>query len=260
MNCNEIHQLIVPYLDSELDARTSCEIAAHLGECSHFAQLYKSERRFDERLNEALQPAEKSAALWENIEMMVKQSGSARKPFWKKLPTLWAVPAVLAAVSIAVVLFQSLARPDLTQALAKDHREFLAGEFGPAFTGTPSEQVLSSAQGRLDGAAFAKLPALPGVRTEGSRLCRLSGVPVAWTLIHYGNSSVSYFVLRQEEQAHFRRMAVSLQDGHCVVSSGGGLQIAARLVDNHLVFAVADLPSRELEALVNSVPEGVPHG
>ena len=40
MKCNEIRNLVLPYLDSELDAKTSQEIQIHLQTCAECAEVY----------------------------------------------------------------------------------------------------------------------------------------------------------------------------------------------------------------------------
>ena len=40
MKCNEVRNLVLGYLDSELDARTSQEIQLHLQSCPECAQIF----------------------------------------------------------------------------------------------------------------------------------------------------------------------------------------------------------------------------
>src|SRR5438132_13442767 len=72
MKCNEIRNLVLAYLDSELDAKTSQEIQLHLQTCTECAQLFERERKFNERLFGALRVGQPTPALWEQIESRVR--------------------------------------------------------------------------------------------------------------------------------------------------------------------------------------------
>ncbi len=64
MKCNEIRNLVLAYLDSELDARTSQEIQLHLQTCAECAQLFEHEEKFNERLFGVLRAGQITPALW----------------------------------------------------------------------------------------------------------------------------------------------------------------------------------------------------
>ena len=54
MKCDEVQTLHGPYLDSELDARTSLEIELHLKACPHCARLFAEEERLEARIKAGL--------------------------------------------------------------------------------------------------------------------------------------------------------------------------------------------------------------
>jgi anti-sigma factor RsiW len=257
MKCQEIHKLIGPYLDSELDAKTSLNIEEHLQTCDDCAGLLEAERRCDERIVSALRRGEKTPELWRQLEARV-----AAPSFFHRL---WRRPRFalvsLAGALVAIVFALSAwfwwrgHPPDLAVVVEQDHREFLAGKFQPDFTGAPTESVVAASGGRLDLAAFVKRPLLSGFRTEGSRLCHLSGVPAAWTLGRYRDVPVSLIVLKRTELEHFPEFRQRLAAGEAVVCSRRGrFHFAARLVGDHVVCVMATTSMRALEDLVKSVP------
>ena len=71
MKCEEVQTLHGPYLASELDARTSLEIAQHLKACPGCARLFAEEQKLDARLVAGLKRGPRTAALWEQIERKV---------------------------------------------------------------------------------------------------------------------------------------------------------------------------------------------
>jgi anti-sigma factor RsiW len=71
MKCDELQPLQGPYLDSELDAKTSLEIAEHLKSCPHCARLFAEEQKVDARLKAGLNRGQRTPALWDKIERSV---------------------------------------------------------------------------------------------------------------------------------------------------------------------------------------------
>lgn len=80
MKCNEVQTLHGPYLDSELDARTSLEIEQHLKACANCARLFAEEQRLEARMKAGLGRGHRTAALWEQIERSVAAAPSAARP------------------------------------------------------------------------------------------------------------------------------------------------------------------------------------
>ena len=83
MKCNEIRNFVLPYLDSELDARTSQEIHLHLQSCAECAEIFAREEKFNERLFGALRVGQPTPALWEQIEARLRPQ---RRTAWLSSP------------------------------------------------------------------------------------------------------------------------------------------------------------------------------
>ena len=89
MKCGEVQSMRCPYLDSELDARTSLEIAQHLKTCPGCARLFVEEEKLEARLTAGLNQRPRTAALWEQIEEKVAATSSAPR---RRLPVLVSQP------------------------------------------------------------------------------------------------------------------------------------------------------------------------
>jgi len=248
MKCNEIRNLVLAYLDSELDAKTSQEIQLHLQSCAECAQLFEREEKFNERLCRVLRAGRPTSELWEQVESRLRPK--------RKAVALGSVTAFVAGLVIYLMVSRSgMPSLDLAQAVEQDHREFLAGKFGPEFTGALPDNVARRLDARLDPGAFAQLPSATGFQAKGSRLCFLRGVPAAWTVGRYANTVVSLIVIKESELDHFPQAKQRLLSGDRVVCARlGGDQFAARLVGDHVVCAVASVSKQTLKDLVNSVP------
>ena len=137
MRCHEARNLLGPYLDSELDAKTSLEIAQHLGSCADCARVFDAEAKLEARISRALRPGPLSTELWTKVEAKL-----VARPWWSSLNSLrvpvrvgFATAMAAVIVILAIVLWSRDRIPDLAQAVGQDHQEFLLGKFGPEFTG-----------------------------------------------------------------------------------------------------------------------------
>ena len=79
MKCDEVQTLHDPYLDSELDAKTSLEIERHLESCPACARLLAEEEKLEARIVAGLKRGQRTAALWEQIERRVAAAASASR-------------------------------------------------------------------------------------------------------------------------------------------------------------------------------------
>ena len=77
MRCDEVQPLRGPYLDSELDARTTLEIEQHLKSCPECARLFAEEQELDARLRAGLHRGPKTTALWKEIERSLAATAPA---------------------------------------------------------------------------------------------------------------------------------------------------------------------------------------
>ena len=68
-----------PYLDSELDARTSLEIEQHLKACPACARLFAEEEKLEARIKASLKRGQRTPALWAQIERGVVGVSTQRR-------------------------------------------------------------------------------------------------------------------------------------------------------------------------------------
>lgn len=81
MKCDEVQPLHGPYLDSELDAKTTVEIQQHLATCAECARMFATGAKLDARIMTGLKRGQRTAALWEQVEQrVVAAARSAPRP------------------------------------------------------------------------------------------------------------------------------------------------------------------------------------
>ncbi len=83
MECNEVQALCGPYLDSELDARTTLEIEQHLKSCPECARRFAREEKLDTQIRAGLNRGQRTPALWDKLERSVVAPAPAT---WRPSP------------------------------------------------------------------------------------------------------------------------------------------------------------------------------
>jgi anti-sigma factor RsiW len=100
MKCDEVQTLHGPYLDSELDARTTLEIEQHLKACPACARLFAEGEKLEALTKAGLKRGPRTPALWAQIEREVAaaaiHTSRSRPPARVSQPAGW--PAVLRAL------------------------------------------------------------------------------------------------------------------------------------------------------------------
>src|SRR6516162_5587369 len=103
MKCEEASRFLSPYLDSELDPKTSFEISAHCDQCPFCRDRFDAERRIERSLAVELKKSEaRDAELWRQARARVLRPRGGRAKTW----AIGLLGFVAAAMSLAVYFRQ----------------------------------------------------------------------------------------------------------------------------------------------------------
>ncbi len=255
MKCHEARKLIAPYLDSELDTKTSLEVAEHLGACGECSRFFAAEEKLDERIQSALRQGGRTPSLWAQTEARIEASAprrSLRRRMWR-LAGAFAAAAVVVAGIIAF-LPREKGAPDWAAVAEERHHDYAGKKVAPEFSGEIPESVAQKFGSRLDARAFAFAVAEADFSVRGARVCEIGGVPGAWMLGNYKGTPVSLMVFKQSEASAFGELQKRFQSGEPLVDCGRGhCEIVVRIVNGHVVCLVANLPKPLMQRLVSSV-------
>jgi anti-sigma factor RsiW len=172
MKCEESSRLLSPYLDSELDPKTSFDMSSHFEQCASCRERFEAERRIDHAIAiELRKPDPRDEEHWNRARALaLRPSGHGG---------LWAL-LILGAI-IAATAFAAL-RPHAAIGLAQELRSvYLALEANRSTldlaTANPNA-VETFCRDQL-GLAI-RVPAAAGSFTlEGARKCSLRGAGAA---------------------------------------------------------------------------------
>jgi anti-sigma factor RsiW len=100
MRCEEAQSLHGPYLDSELDARTTLDFQRHLKSCPECARLFAEGEKLEARVKSALNQGARTPTLWAQVERQIvaAESSAPRPQFSARVSSPVGWPALLSAL------------------------------------------------------------------------------------------------------------------------------------------------------------------
>lgn len=190
MTCDDVRKFLGPFLDSELDARTSYELGLHLNDCASCRDRVERERRLEAEIALAAGRDESTPEMWNRALGRLQP----KRRWWP-----WAAAAlVLAAGAVALLL---PARPDLLRTAIADHDELLDGRFSPDVATQDADRAAAYLREKVP--VSAALPAAPDCLIVGVRLCFFHGHPVGLVIYRLQEGSASLFLVPNSEMPSF---------------------------------------------------------
>lgn len=237
MKCDESLRFLSPYLDSELDPKTSFEIGRHLEECASCKARFEQEEALERKIEAALRPGEAAspadAAIWAKVDGTVRAEaarGEGRSGRGHRAKLLVAL-LLLAIVAGSVVAMRRTPCPFglLGEGACHSHNGYLDGTEKPEVVTSKPDEIASFFS---QGLGFSvRTPAR--LELTGARRCAFGPVRVAYLMGKVSGEPVSVFVFPTSELASF-------PDARAATERGGGLARAEGRGGREVVLARGD--------------------
>lgn len=234
MNERKARRLLMPYLDSELDARTTAEITEYLETSDDARRRFDAEAGLEAWIAESLRDERMSDDTWRNIQLRL---GVIRPPMWPK------VVAAAAVVVLALVGWyaSTIEWNAVLRELGVRHRAFADGGYVLEIETERKREV-------VDWLAEQGLEGVPVVPTRGYKKHEIQllgaghdellGVPSVVLAFRCCGEPVSVFVLSAEAAAALPDALVPKGKGAREKRSGA-LQIETLRRDDHVLAVVS---------------------
>lgn len=243
MSCLRTRQMLDAWIDGELDAGTSAELARHASACVACREL--RDERAD--LRSALKAMPRHAAPAALGPAITARIESARRSaplvprmlaWWQALALAGASAALAAWVTVLVLPgFSAIGgRAALAEELAARHAAALAGNHLFDVASSDRHTVKPWFQGKVDFAPQVRDLAADGFVLEGARLEQVAGRPAVAVVYRIRKHPINLFVWRGAD-AH---------DAEPEMSAVRGFSVAAWSVGGLRYVAVSDTDSAEL--------------
>lgn len=243
MICQEVHKLIHPYLDGELDLVRNLEIEAHLHDCRTCAQEYAELRSLHSALSATTLRFEPPAALRNRIRAGVRENEVTNRPW--RLSWRWMIPVGLAAlIIVAWSLVAILSRPSASDLVAQEvvssHVRSLMEKHLTDVPSSDQHTVKPWFDGRLDFSPPVKDLASAGFSLIGGRLDYIGNRPVAALVYQHRQHYINVFVWPSTGPSDTSGRALVRQGYNLISWTNAGMNY----------WAVSDLNLAELQQFV----------
>ncbi len=247
MNCQETRALLMTYLDSELDARSTAEVGEHLAVCETCQARFAAEEKLERQAKAALSQEPMPPEAWDRLQSRLTR-GSRMNWRWVAVAA-----SVLIVAGLAFRTWQKPQSPGLIEQMISVHQDFLAHRIQPEITSStpePLEEFLKGyVAGRFrvprGGPMMGHQVSLIGARRES-----FQGRPAADILLSCCGFPASVFVMDRAsfEGAPGMRQALG-RDGILALSGPGGLKAKTTVHGDLAVCVVCSHDTPVMEAV-----------
>jgi anti-sigma factor RsiW len=237
MNCEQVSEVLSPYVDEELAPSERSGIDAHLAGCTSCREHVTSVRNLKHAIARLESRDEPPGAVRARVESLRFQSaGFSAAPYRRRLLAVVVGVGLLAAAIFAVRRHQNPALP-FGEELVSDYLHSLP-EVRPAeVASNDPREVIRFFSGKTPFAPV--VPTVPAAQLVGGRLCNVAGRRVELLFYAHGESrqSVALFVC-----------------DHAVGGAGcreyRGRPICSRRFGNLTILAIGEVPGHILEQIL----------
>jgi len=187
MKCEEASRFLSPYLDSELDPKTSFEMSGHFEHCASCHDRFEAERRIEYAMS-----AELKKAAARDEEHWNRAKSAAFHP--RGNGRYWAIGLLaLVAAATCFVVIRRHPMGGLAEDLRNEYSAFDAGRFQLEIGGSDSAPIDAFCRDRL-GLAIHVPEKIGALELQGARRCSLRGATTAFLSYRSVSRHVVVFV------------------------------------------------------------------
>ncbi len=254
MKCTQVRCYVSPYLDSELDGKTTFEISRHLEICPACARLFALEAELDRAIFERVKRPEgdESVVLERALERILSPRGMTHRGW------LSAAAALLLVLGAWATWRRSghPAAPALVTLVAGDHLKYLRGEAPFECTSSEAHEIEAFLTENLEQAACT-LPAGEPWEIQGARICRFEGTRIGLVTLRYRGVPISVGDLPAGAEPLPADALAAADTGHCFELSGGRGMIGRTACGLRVAFGDVEVArlAEVIAAAGSDVPE-----
>jgi len=245
MRCDDMQELVSPYIDGELGLMTGIEVERHLQDCPVCSQEYENQRTLQAALRANDLYTKLPAGLEKRVQTAVRQVSQGETGLrgfsWRWLSVAAAAAILLIAGALAIGLLATRSAQDrLAQEVIASHVRALMASHLTDVPSSDQHTVKPWFNGKLDFSPPVKDLVSEGFPLIGGRLDYLDKRPVAAIVYQHRQHYINLFVWTVTAEHGHEDSEMSQQGYHVIHWINAGMSY----------WAVSDLNSAELQQFV----------
>jgi anti-sigma factor RsiW len=247
LNCQQTHELIHGYLDSELDLVNTIEIEKHLADCDACARSYQAMRSLQSTLSDNALRFAPPANLERKLRAKVRSENKSRMTLrWEWLVLAGSLIAAMIVIAVGLAIFSKPSPDDvLAKEIVSSHVRSLMADHLTDVPSSDQHTVKPWFDGRLDFSPPVKDLSQQGFSLNGGRLDYIGNRPVAALVYQRRQHPINLFVWPSNDVVAKSEKA-SVTHGYNLIGwSNGGMAY----------YVVSDLNLAELQQFVQLLQE-----
>ncbi len=203
MNCEEVREYLLPFIDQELNKKVSSEIQTHLHSCPLCSGEFKSEKRIESAIKEKMVRDRAPLVLRQKLIRQIDRQKPRSSLWWVPFSLFQSQPRrVLASVALLAIIigsfyiYRTVRTPyfPIFQEALNNHTNFLEGRFSLEIASSQAEEVSSWFQEKVDFPV--PMPEFPGEEIEllGGKLIRIKDQDVVYLFYRGEEYDFSFLV------------------------------------------------------------------
>jgi anti-sigma factor RsiW len=255
MNCTQVRQHGMLYLDSEGGPELHLHINAHLAGCESCAAWLAQQQRLEQVIGARLASGGATRELWGRIlaRTGIPQPRPLRRRRLVQFGLLAAAPVVLLMLTVALWKGGQTGPQELARDAAAWHEQWLRGNLRLDLKSTSDEEVDRYLKARVPFRVHCPPRTDVNFAVEGAGVCQLKDrQQAAYIVGRVEHDPVSILVLDRRSLAVFPTDRAHLQTGQPQSSREGDYRLIAGIVADNLVVVIGTAPAEALEKLLHA--------
>lgn len=246
MDCREVKNNIHPFMDNELDDRTSQMVKEHLSACPLCSLELEQEKKIDFLIKNNI-PKEKAS--YELKETILNRIAKLEEKRISRFASPVLKPALIGITGVVLIFisFSLLNRPfPVYSEAVGEHIQFLQGKIPISISSDKPSEVNKWLLGQLDFKVMTPDLSSQGVMLQGARVCDIKGKKAAYLMYAKNEHNLSVFMFDAKSLKFPKAKRVSVNDKLFYVDKERGYNSVLWLDDGIACVFVSDLGEAEL--------------
>jgi len=198
MDCQNAKELLIRYLDSELDEKSSAAVKSHVEGCPLCRMELDAVRQVDSLLRHHIVREKAPYELRESVLTRLEEKERGLR-WWNRVPVQVFASIVFFLVATGIVFQFQKPFPVFAESVDM-HMKHLKGTMSLEIISSDPKEVSDWFAAKMDFAVHIPDPSVSGAKLIGARVCHLRELKAAYLMFEKDGQKISMFIVDMEKR------------------------------------------------------------